>query len=354
MASTKTSLAHYRLLGRSGLSVSPLALGTAGTFGTDGDVSRRIFDAYLAHGGNFIDTADIYGDGRAEERVGEFLRGRRDEVVIGTKYALGGKPGNPNSGGNSRRTMVRAVEASLKRLGTDYIDIYYLHVWDGTTRPDEVMRGLDDLVRSGKVVYVGISDTPAWQVSRMQMMADLRGWSPYVSLQIEYSLIQRTVEREMIPMARELDLGVTVWSPLGFGMLAGGYSRTDLQLVGKSDIGEPDTRRRGMNLQGRLSERIIDIAEELARVAGELGVSSAQAGLAWVMSRPGVTSILLGGRTWDQFEDNLGALDVKLEAGHLATLDEISKVPLDWPYDVMSENSVQAALLTHSKTRLAR
>lgn len=348
------SLMDYRLLGRSGLAVSPVALGTAGTFGSDGEVARRMFDAYVDRGGNFIDTADIYGDGRSEERVGEFLRGKRERVVVGTKYSLGGKLENPNSGGNSRRTMVCAVEASLKRLGTDYIDIYYLHVWDGTTQPDEVMRGLDDLVRSGKIVYVGISDTPAWQVSRMQTMAELRGWSPCVSLQIEYSLIQRTVEREMIPMARELGLGVTIWSPLGLGMLAGGYTRKDLQLVGRGDIGDSGTRRRGMNLRGRLTERVIDIAEVLAQVAGELGVSSAQAGLAWVLGRPGVTSTLLGPRTWEQFEDNLGALDVKLEPQQLARLDRISEVPRDWPYEVMNEESVRSALLADRKVRLPR
>jgi len=352
--SAANSLTDYRLLGRSGLSVSPLALGTAGTFGMDGEVPRRMFDAYLAHGGNFVDTADVYGDGQAEERVGEFMRGKREKVVVGTKYSLGGKPGNPNSGGNSRLTMVRAVEASLKRLGTDYIDLYYLHVWDGTTQPDEVMRGLDDLVQSGKVVYVGISDTPAWQVSRMQTMADLRGWAPCVSLQIEYSLIQRTVEREMIPMARELDMGVTVWSPLGFGMLAGGYSRKDLELVGRNDIGDPGTRRRGMNLRGRLTEHIIDIAEAVAKVAGELGVSPAQAALAWVVSQPGVTSTLLGPRTWEQFEDNLGALKVKLEPGQLETLQSISEVPCDWPYELMNEGSVRAGLLVDTKARLPR
>jgi len=352
MVSSPLSLTDYRLLGRSGLSVSPMSLGTAGTFGLDTDVSRRMFDAYLDHGGNFIDTADIYADGEAEARVGDYMRGKRENVIVGTKYSLGGRPGNPNSGGNSRRTMVRAVEASLKRLGTDYTDIYYLHVWDGTTQPDEVMRGLDDLVRSGKVVYIGISDTPAWQVSRMQMMADLRGWSPFVSLQIEYSLIQRTVERDMVPMARELDLGVTVWSPLGLGMLAGGYSRDDLRLVGRDDIGDPGTRRRGMNLRGRLTERIIDIAERLAAVAKELGASPAQTALAWVLSRPGVTATPIGPRTWEQFEDNLGALNLKLEPGQLAALDEISKVSLDWPYEIMNEASVRAALLADSKQRL--
>lgn len=201
------SLDTYRLLGRSGLRVSPLALGamTFGTdwgWGTDRDEARRIFDAYVDRGGNFIDTANKYTNGTSERLVGELAGDRRERLVLATKYTLSMRPGDPNSGGNHRKNMVRSVEASLRRLGTDYIDILYLHAWDGTTPVDEVLRAMDDLVRSGKVLYVAISDAPAWQVSRMQAIAALRGWAPLVALQIEYSLIERTVERELIPWRR--------------------------------------------------------------------------------------------------------------------------------------------------------
>src|SRR5918996_4783286 len=228
-----TTLDTYRLLGRSGLRVSPLALGTM-TFGTewgwgaDRDEARRIFDLYVDRGGNFVDTANQYTNGTAERFVGEFARGRRDELVIATKYTVTSRPADPNASGNHRKSMVASVEASLERLQTDYIDLLYLHIWDGVTPVEEILRAMDDLVRAGKVLYVGISDTPAWQVSRMQAIADLRGWSPLVALQIEYSLIERTVERDLIPMAWEMGLGVVPWSPLASGVLTGKYSRSDL------------------------------------------------------------------------------------------------------------------------------
>ncbi len=227
------SLDSYRLLGRSGLRVSPLALGTM-TFGTDwgwgADIAeaRRIFDLYVDRGGNFIDTANQYTNGTSERFVGELAADRRERLVIATKYTLSTRPGDPNSGGNHRKSMVRSVEDSLTRMSTDYIDLLYLHAWDFTTPVEEILRGMDDLVRAGKVVYVGISDAPAWQVSRMQAIADLRGWSPLVALQIEYSLIERTVERDLIPMAREMGLGVIPWSPLASGVLTGKYTRADL------------------------------------------------------------------------------------------------------------------------------
>ena len=207
------SLASYRLLGRSGLRVSPFALGTMTfgldwSWGSDPAESRRVFDAYVERGGNFIDTASNYTNGTAEALVGEFAEGRRDDLVIATKYSLNRRAGDPNAGGNHRKNMVHSVETSLRRLRSDYIDLLYLHVWDGTTPVEEILRALDDLVRAGKVLYAGISDTPAWQVSRMQAIADLRGWTPFVALQIEHSLIERTVERELVPMARELGLGV--------------------------------------------------------------------------------------------------------------------------------------------------
>jgi aryl-alcohol dehydrogenase-like predicted oxidoreductase len=281
------SLDSYRLLGRSGLRVSPLSLG-AMTFGTDWGwgteeaEARRIFDAYVDRGGNFIDTANQYTGGTSERFVGRFAEGRRDALVIATKYTLTSRPKDPNSGGNHRKSMVRSVEDSLKRLNTDYIDLLYLHAWDFTTPVEEVLRGLDDLVRAGKVVYAGISDTPAWQVSRMQAIADLRGWTPFVALQIEYSLIERTVERDLIPMAREMGLGVIPWSPLASGVLTGKYSRTDLEIADGS-ASAVGTRKNIAAGNGSLTERGLAIADVVKAVAAELGRTPAQVAIAWTL-----------------------------------------------------------------------
>jgi aryl-alcohol dehydrogenase-like predicted oxidoreductase len=248
-------LDDYRLLGRSGLRVSPLSLGTM-TFGpdwgwgSDENESRRIFDTYVDRGGNFIDTASVYTDGSSEKLVGAFAREKRNRLVIATKFTCASVKGDPNSGGNHRKNMVQTVEQSLKRLGFDAIDLLYLHAWDGTTPVEEVMRAFDDLVRAGKVHYIGISDTPAWQVARMQTLADLRGWAPFVALQVEYNLVQRTAERDLLPMARALGLGVTPWSPLASGVLTGKYTARDLDHRAEASAQPPD-RRRGEGGGGR-------------------------------------------------------------------------------------------------------
>src|SRR6185312_6896500 len=269
------TLDTYRLLGRSGLRVSPLALG-AMTFGQDWGwgadkvEARRLFDTYLDHGGNFIDTANQYTNGTSEAFLGEFAAGRRDSLVIATKYTLASRAGDPNSGGNHRKSMVRSVEESLERLKTDYIDLLYLHAWDGTTPVEEILRAMDDLVRAGKVLYVGISDIPAWQVARMQAIADLRGWSPLVALQIEYSLIERTVERDLIPMAGEMGLGVIPWSPLASGVLTGKYRAADLA-AGSGSAEAAGTRKNVAAANGSLTERGLAIAEEVRQVAAAIG-----------------------------------------------------------------------------------
>lgn len=271
--SNTLSLKSYRLLGRSGLRVSPLALG-AMTFGTDWGwgsdeaESRRIFDAYVDRGGNFVDTANQYTNGTSERFIGAFAKGRRDRLAIATKYTITADPTDPNAGGNHRKSMIRSVEASLARLQTDYIDLLYLHAWDFTTPVDEILRALDDLVRAGKVVYVAISDAPAWQVSRMQAIADLRGWSPLVALQIEYSLIERTVERDLIPMAREMGLGVIPWSPLASGVLTGKYTRADLE-IGSGAASAAGTRKNIAAGNGSLTERGLAIADVVRSVAAE-------------------------------------------------------------------------------------
>jgi aryl-alcohol dehydrogenase-like predicted oxidoreductase len=337
---TTHSLDRYRLLGRSGLRVSPLSLGTM-TFGSDwgwgadrGE-SQRLFDAYVDRGGNFIDTANQYTNGTAEQFVGELAGDRRERLVLATKYTLTTRPGDPNSGGNHRKSMVRSVEASLKRLRTDYIDLLYLHIWDGTTPVEEILRAMDDLVRAGKVLYLGLSDTPAWQVSRMQAIAELRGWAPLIALQIEYSLIERTVERELMPMAREMGLGVIPWSPLGSGVLTGKYSRADLD-AGSGTAGAAGTRKNVAAANGSLTERGLAIAGVVKEVAGELGRSPAQVALAWTLLHPAVTAPIIGARTLAQLEDNLGALEVELGPDQRARLDEASRVELGFPHDFLN------------------
>lgn len=343
-----TTLDTYRLLGRSGLRVSPLALGTM-TFGqdwgwgADEGEARRIFDAYVDRGGNFIDTANRYTEGSSERFVGAFARGRRDQLVIATKYTLPTRPGDPNSGGNHRKSMVRSVEDSLARLGTDYIDLLYLHAWDDRTPPDEILRAMDDLVRAGKVLYLGLSDLPAWQASRMQVMAELRGWSPLIALQIEYSLIERTVERELIPMAAEMGMGVIPWSPLGSGVLTGKYSRADLGPLPEGS-GAEGTRRDVALGNGSLTERGIDIAGTVAEVAADSGYGAAQIALAWTLRNPAVTAPLIGARTLAQFEDNLRCLDVQLDDAAWQRLDEASAVEPGFPHAFLDRPMTQAIM----------
>jgi aryl-alcohol dehydrogenase-like predicted oxidoreductase len=273
-------------------------------------------------------------------------------VVLATKYTLNMQPGNPNAGGNHRRNMVRSVEASLKRLGTDYIDLLYLHIWDNLTPVEEVMRAFDDLVRSGKVLYAGISDTPAWQVARMQTLADLRGWTPLVALQIEHSLIERTVERELLPMAHELGLGVMAWSPLGSGVLSGKYTRADLGHTKDAASGVTGTRKDVAAGNGALSEPLARHRRG-GRAGGEgTGplVGADRAGLAAAPHAPVVMPII-GARTLAQFEDNLGALDVRLDDAALQRLDAVSAVAKGFPHDFMALPMTQGVVSGGTVTR---
>ncbi|OBZ93790.1 aldo/keto reductase [Pararhizobium polonicum] len=342
------ALDHYRLLGRSGLRVSPLSLGTM-TFGSDWGwgadeaEARRIFDTYVDRGGNFIDTANRYTEGTSERFIGAFAGGRRDSLVIATKYTLPMQPRDPNSGGNHRKSMVRSVEDSLKRLGTDYIDLLYLHAWDNTTPVEEVLRAMDDLVRAGKVLYLGLSDLPAWQVSRMQAIADLRGWSPLVALQIEYSLIERTGERDLVPMAAEMGLGVIPWSPLASGVLAGKYSRADLGPQPEGSAAE-GTRRDVAAGNGSLTERGLVIADTVKDIASELGCSPSQVALAWTLLNPAVTAPIIGARTLGQLQDNLGALDLALDDAHRTRLDTVSAIELGFPHTFLARPMTKAIM----------
>jgi aryl-alcohol dehydrogenase-like predicted oxidoreductase len=331
-------LDDYRLLGRSGVRVSPLALGTmtfraGGSWQSTDAEAKALVDMYIERGGNFIDTADFYGQmGQSEVLLGELVKGRRDPLVISTKYSLTTQPGNPNAAGNHRKNMVRSVEDSLRRLGTDYIDLLYLHMWDFRTPVDEILRAFDDLVRAGKILYIGLSDTPAWQASRMQAIAELRGWTQFCALQICYSLVERTVEREMIPMAKEMGMGVSPWAPLGQGVLTGKYTRDDLIPGSMDDI----SSRKAINaVTGKLTAKNLDIADVTVGIAKEIGCTPAQLAVAWTLKNPSVCSPVVGVRTPAQLEDNLGALDVVISDDQMARLDEISAVPPVFPIDVL-------------------
>ena len=334
------TLDSYRLLGRSGLRVSPLALGTA-TFGTEWGwgagkaEARKLFDTYVERGGNFIDTANTYTDGSAERQLGEFARDRRESLVLATKYTTLRRPGDPNSAGSHRKSLFASVEASLARLDSDYLDLLYLHVWDFVTPVEEILRGLDDLVRQGKVLYVAMSNAPAWEISRMQAIADLRGWSPLVGLQVEYNLINRAAERDLIPMARAMGLGVTPFSPLAGGLLTGKY---------RDAAPEAGTRRSFNAGLGMVTERNLAIADVVTQVAAELGHTPAQVGLAWTLQNPGVTAPIIGARTPGQLEGNLGALQVEFTEAQLVRLDEASAIDLGYPHDLLAGDHIRAVM----------
>ncbi|QKG18623.1 aldo/keto reductase [Actinomadura verrucosospora] len=338
------TLDTYRLLGRSGLRVSPLALGTA-TFGTEWgwgagrDDARKLFDLYVERGGNFIDTASTYTNGSSERMLGEFTRDDRESLVLATKYTTQRRPGDPNSGGAHRKSLFASVEASLRQLNTDYIDLLFLHVWDFMTPVEEILRGMDDLVRQGKVLYVAMSNAPAWEISRMQAIADLRGWSPLVALQIEYSLINRDGERDLIPMARAMGLGVTPYSPLGGGVLTGKYSRADLTAT-DADSGESNRKSFNAGL-GMVTERTLAIADVVREVAAEVGHTPAQVALAWTLQTPGVTAPVIGARTPEQLAGNLGALEVDFTADQLARLDKVSAIDLGYPHDMLASDHIR-------------
>jgi len=343
-----TTLNTYRLLGRSGLRVSPMCLGTM-TFGEDWgwgaseEDSRKIFDAYAEQGGNFIDTADGYTNGHSEELVGKFLQDRRSKFVLATKFTFSTDPSSANGGGNHRKHLHEALEASLRRLKTDYIDLYWVHVYDGITPIEELMRALDDAVRAGKVLYVGASDFPAWKVSQANTLATLRGWTPFVGLQIEYSLAERTVERDLIPMARDLGLGVTPWSPLAFGVLTGKYSKP-------SAGGEEKRLKEDDPFAKRyLTPRNLKLGEEVVKIAQRIGKSPAQVALAWLVARPGVTSTIIGARKISHLKDNIEALGVDLPADAGKQLDDASAVDMGFYNEFIGTKAVYDQLFTGHK-----
>jgi len=332
---------RYKLLGKSGLRVSELCLGTM-TFGDDWgwgsgiDDSRKIYDAFVEAGGNFIDTADLYTNGTSERFLGEFIASDRDRIVLATKYTNAMAGNDPNAAGNQRKNMMQSVEASLKRLKTDYIDLYWLHVWDFTTPVEEVLRAFDDLVRQGKVLYIGVSDTPAWIVSRANAIAELRGWTEFVGIQVEYSLIERTCERELLPMARELDLAVTAWSPLAGGLLTGKYA------AGSQGSQEEKRLEHPMMVPlVDINERKRAICEAVAEVAAAVGKTPAQVALNWLRRQPGVVIPIIGARRLAQLKDNLASVEFLLDEEHLRKLETASRIEAGFPHDFFANEMVQ-------------
>jgi aryl-alcohol dehydrogenase-like predicted oxidoreductase len=335
------ALNDYVTIGNSGLRVSPFCLGTM-TFGEDWGwgssvaESGQILARFMDRGGNFIDTANVYTKGHSEQIIGDCIgrdAAKRDRVVIATKFFGNLYPGDPNGGGAGRKTIVSSCEQSLRRLQTDYIDLYWMHAWDVHTPVEETMRALDDLVSSGKVRYIGFSDTPAWKVAQAQTLARLRGWAPLVALQIEYSLLERTVEGELMPMALEMGLGVTPWSPLRGGALSGKYTRANTATV-KADRGERVT--------AALGDKAYAIIDELIAIGKERHAGAASVALAWVQSRRGVASTIIGARRIDQLEQNLAALDLTLAPDQIARLDALSKPVLPFPMQFMNVASMSS------------
>jgi aryl-alcohol dehydrogenase-like predicted oxidoreductase len=328
-------LDSFVTLGRSGLKVSPLCLG-AMTFGdgtgpnADEARSRAIFDMYVEKGGNFVDTADGYTGGISEQLVGKFINETksRDKIVLATKFTFNQSPGNPNAGGNGRKNIHRAVEASLRRLGTDYIDLYWLHAWDTMTPAEEVMSTIDALVRDGKVRYFGMSDIPAWYAARAHTIAELRGWEKISAFQLEYSLIERSIEREHIPLAQELGIGLCPWSPLASGFLTGKYRRA----AQKGETRRLDLMPAGTPFARFDTPRNREVVEVLVQIAAEIGRPPAEVALKWLIDRPGVTSTILGASRPDQLASNMASLEVEIPAELSARLDEASAIDVINPY----------------------
>ncbi len=331
----------YKIFGKkTGLRVSELALGT-GAFGTrwghgaDPAESRKIFNKFLEAGGNFIDTADGYQVGESEEILGELIGDKRDSLVLASKYSMGEK--ELLTSGNSRKTMVRAVEASLKRLKTDRLDLYWAHLSDGQTPIEEIVRAFDDLVRDGKILYAGFSNFPAWRIANASLLADLRGWSPVAGIQIEYNLIERTADRELLPMAEALGLGVAFWSPLAGGTLTGKYR------LAQNDKNNRQEAWKGTLVKGETGNRETEILDTLEILAKEYHVKSQDVALAWIRQKHDQSTLstvtVIGPRTTEQLDDNLASISLTLSQEQIQKLNEISAIDLGSPHEIIAKSS---------------
>ena len=352
---------RYKLFGHSGLRVSELCLGTMTFnpdpgFGVDEAQSRKIFDAYMEAGGNFIDTANLYGRGVSESMLGDFIAGERERIVLATKYSNNMVSDDPNAGGNHRKNLVQSVDASLKRLKTEYIDLYWVHIWDYTTGVEDVMRALDDLVRAGKVLHVASSNMPAWLVSQGNTIARMRGWTPFSGLQLHYNLVERTCESEFLPMAKQQDMAITPWSPLAGGLLTGKFNRD-------ADESLREGSRIASNRWGDLSETKLNIAEAVSAVAKEIGRSPSQVALNWLRQNKLSTVIpIIGATKVEQVKDNLGCLEFELSDEHIDRLDEVSAPPPTYPASLLAspmmgrmiQGEVADLIDNHHDPRMAR
>ncbi len=330
-------------MGKSGLRVSEICLGTMGFgtewgYGADLAESRRVFEAYLELGGNFLDTANRYTEGSSERILGELVResGRRDELVIATKYSLYTHAGRINDGGNHRKNLVQSLEGSLQRLQMDCVDLLWLHAWDFLTPEEEIMRALDDLISAGKVLYIGISDTPAWLVARCNTLAEWRGWNRFVGLQLEYSLLKRDAERDLLPMAGHMGLASTAWGPLGGGALTGKYLK-------KADAGRLKTD------SARLSPEAVEITKEVVKVARQAGCKPAHVALNWVRQR---AIPIVGSRNAAQLRESLACLEHELSPEHLARLDKASAIKYGFPHDFLASDNVRQVLFGGLQDRI--
>lgn len=328
---------RFHTLGGSGLRVSNIALGTM-TFGTErawgsaAEDARQVFDAYVEVGGNFFDTANFYTEGTSEMLLGSFIRERgiRDRAVIASKYTYSADLGDPNAGGNQRKNLIRTIETSLKRLGTDYLDLYYVHTWDRLTPAEEVVRAMDDAVRAGKIRYVGLSNVPAWYAARVQTLAMWRGFEPICALQVEYSLIERHIELEFTDLATQLGMGLVAWSPLGMGLLTGKYRG------GAAEASRGGRLRKlakdAPPIFAKLTDRNFEIATALERVASDLERPMAQVALAWLLQKRGVGCAIVGATSAAQLRETLDAHDLRLDGHAMAALDEASEPVRHFPY----------------------
>jgi len=341
---------NYKLFGRTGLRVSELCLGTmtfgnAWGWGAEKQEVKKIFDLYTNNGGNFIDTANLYSNGKSEEMIGDLIKGDRDHFVLASKFTLkdsfDNPPKDPNLSGMHKKNMLRSVEASLKRMKVDFLDILWVHAWDDLTPADELMRSLDDLVRSGKVLYIGISDSPAWRVSQCNTMAALKDWTSFAGLQIEYSLIQRSAERDLLPMAKAFDMAVTPWSPLGGGILTGKY--------GKSGKGK------GRASEGnKLTEKRLLIAQEVVKVAKKIGAEPSQVAIKWTMHNGNSIIPIIGARTKEQFQSNIGALAIELSDKDISHLNKVSAIELGFPHDFLKSENIKSIIYSDTYDKIKR
>lgn len=324
----------YKLFGKSGLRVSELALGTM-TFGEEWgwgaskEDSKKIFELYANAGGNFIDTANRYTEGTSEKLVGEFIASDRDHFIIATKYSLFDRLNDPNFSGNHKKNMIRSLEQSLKRLNTDFIDLFWVHAWDFTTPVDEILRGLDDLIRQGKILYIGISDTPAWIISHANTLAELKGWTQFTGIQIKYSLLERTAELELLPMARKFGLAVTAWGVIGGGILSGKYSKESRPEEGRSKV------------ISTIKEKDFIIADTVKKIANELNTTAAQVALNFVRQQKGIIIPIIGARKPEQLIENLSALNFQLSAQHIQKLVEVSNFELTFPHAFLKNQKIK-------------